>query len=128
MSDVSGMGPLKDVGNRLQPPSQTGQKAAWKLTIGSWAASSAKQGGLDSLGGDRTPPLFDVSFSACPEEQCVPALLSHRPLVRVLFLMASRGLLAAISLSLVYKVRRAVRSPAAMTSAIFREPGIMFIW
>ena len=64
-------GPLKDVGNQLQPPSQKGQKAAWKLPISSWASSSAKQGGLSGIDGGRTPPLFDVSFSACPEEQCV---------------------------------------------------------
>lgn len=60
-------GPLKEMGNRLQQ-----QKAVWKLPIGLWINSSAKQGGLGIASGEKTPPLLNASFSAFSEEQCVP--------------------------------------------------------
>ncbi|EIE19312.1 ankyrin [Coccomyxa subellipsoidea C-169] len=68
---TAGKGPLNDVGNQLQPPSYTGQKAAWKLPLSSWASGSGKKvsGGLSGTGGDQTPPLFDVSFSTGPQDQ-----------------------------------------------------------
>ncbi|BDA43756.1 probable Ankyrin-2 [Coccomyxa sp. Obi] len=63
--------PLQDVGNRLPTSHLAEQKAAWKLPVNSWATNRASLSSPSTISGDHTPPLFDVSFSACPEEQAV---------------------------------------------------------